>query len=472
MGRVYRWTPGVMALAVALAVAACGGGADDRGPANTNVAAPATTQVVSDTTRAVVGDQVVAPDEPHVEFRRPVSYLDEVIPPCVPLEGSSADPCEQTLRWVPAIRSAPSAPPIWPYDDSLPTLTEVMMGFDALTITHIVVRATVLDDTTRCDLYPLILAYYTTAMSYPGLYRYNCYVDVRVNEYLVGTGPAELTVELHREVLSLGDDEFEDWDNWKDDWLTDVVDDPQARTAEAFEGNELVLLLTPSFTLAVEAWEGADGIADVWFVQRPDEGSVRAVASEVSLAITDDQRNSLDMLLADLVTKLEAAATELDNEYDGRIGEDTDLPDLIDDANNLRDFLVESGAVYRGPDKTTELPPPVGGPPEAPTNVALTQKENRWFVTWDAAETGGEVYLYYLMFRSTRSDGGVTLFNNSVTLGAETEFDITFMRLYFGTEFTVQVRAWNTAGYSDWTTTTTLTIPTTSTSSTTSTTRP
>ena len=60
MGRVYRWTPGVMALAVTLAVAACGGAADDRGPANTNVAAPATTQVVSDTTRAVVGDQVVA----------------------------------------------------------------------------------------------------------------------------------------------------------------------------------------------------------------------------------------------------------------------------------------------------------------------------------------------------------------------------------------------------------------------------
>ena len=372
------------------------------------------------------------------------------------------------------MRSAPSAPPIWPYDDSLPTLTEVMMGFDALTIIHIVVRATVLDDTTRCDLYPSILADFDdTAMTYPSLYRYNCYVDVRVNEYLVGTGPAELTVELHREVLSLGDDEFEDWDNWKDDWLTYVVDDPQARTAEAFEGNELVLLLTPSFTLAVEAWEGASAIADVWFVQRPDEGAVRAVASEVSLAITDDQRNNLDMPLTDLVTKLEAAATARDTEYDGRIGADTDLPDLIDDANNLRDFLVESGAVYRGPDKTTELPPPVGGPPEAPTNVALTQKENRWFVTWDAAETGGEVYRYYLMFSSTRSDGTVTLFNNSVTLEAETEFDITFMRLYFGTEFTVQVRAWNTAAYSDWTTTTTLTTPTTSsTSSTTSTTTP
>ena len=233
--------------------------------------------------------------------------------------------------------------------------------------------------------------------------------------------------------------------------------------AAVYEGNEVVLLLEPSFTIAVEAWLGGSGTARVWFVQRPDQGMVRAVASDIDYARTEEQRNSLDMPLSDLVTKLEAAATARDDEYDGRIGEDTDLPDLIDDANNLRDFLVESGAVYRGPDKTTELPPPVGGPPEAPTNVALTQKENRWFVTWDAAETGGDVYQYYLKFRSTRSDGGVTAFNNSVTLGAETEFDITFMRLYFGTEFTVQVRAWNTASYSDWTTTNTLTTPTTST---------
>ena len=125
-----------------------------------------------------------------------------------------------------------------------------------------------------------------------------------------------------------------------------------------------MLFLGPSFTIAVESWEGSVGIADVWFVQRPDEGAVRAVAPDVVDAVTEDQRNKLDMPLADLVTKIRAAATARDEAYDGRIGEDTDLPDLVDDANRLRDFYVESGAVYQGDDKTTELPPPVGGPPE------------------------------------------------------------------------------------------------------------
>ena len=462
MGRVYRWTPSVMALAVALAVAACGGAADDRGPANTNVAVPATTQVVSDTTRAVVGDQVVAPDEPDVEFRRPVSYLEEVVPPCVPLEGSSEDPCEQTLRWVPAILSAPSAPPLWPTRDDPPTVSDAIMGWDPQTIIHIVVRATVQEDTTRCGLYPLVFVDYAGRTPSSSTYRYNCYADVRVNEYIVGTGPAELTVELHREGLILNDEMLDDWDNWKDNWLTNTVRDPEGRTAAVYESNEVVLLLEPSFTIAVEAWL-ASGTARVWFVQQPDDDSpVRAVASDIDYARTEEQRNNLDMLLTDLVTKTKAAATARDNEYDGRIGEDTDLPDLIDDANLLRDFFVESGAVYRGPDKTTELPPPVGGPPEAPTNVALEQEGDRWLVTWDPAETGGDAYHYYLWLESTLADGTTKSFYNSKSYEAETEFEITYMAAYFGTEFTVQVRAWNSGGYSDWTAVSTFTTPSSS----------
>ena len=236
------------------------------------------------------------------------------------------------------------------------------MGYDPPTITHIVVRTTVLDDTTRCGLYPVIRPDYTGKAASSSKYRYNCYADVRVNEYIVGTGPAELTVELHRELLHLTQEQRADWDNWKDGWLADVSHDPEGRTAAVFEGNEVVLFLGPSFTIAVEAWREGAGIETVWFVQQPDEGATRAVARDIVYARTEDQRNNLDMPLADLVTKTKAAATARDNEYDGRIGEDTDLPDLIGDANRLRDFYIGSGAVYQGDDKTTELPPPVGGP--------------------------------------------------------------------------------------------------------------
>ena len=101
----------------------------------------------------------------------------------------------------------------------------------------------------------------------------------------------------------------------------------------------------------------------------------------------------------------------------------------------------------------------MGGAPEAPTNVALTQDGDRWLITWDASETGGEAYLYYVWIVSPHSDGTETSFYNSPTEQAETEFEITHIAFYLDDEFTVQVRAWNSAGYSDWTDINTFTTP-------------
>ena len=438
MRRYYRRAVWLMVVVAMVVVSACGRATEDAGTADTTGAAP-----------------VVGSGEPEEVFRAPVSYLEDVIPPCVPLEGSSHDPCARTTPRQVAMLSAPGSPPLWPHRDDLPTISKTVMGHDPLNIVHVVVRATVLDGTTRCGLYPLIAADYAGFTATSSEYRYNCYADLRVNEYLVGTGPSELTVEMHRELLILSEEQVADWDNWKDGWLTDVVRDPEGRTADVFEGNEVVLFLGPSFTIAVESWRDGPQIADVWFVQRPDEGDPRAVAPDIVHAETDDQRDKLDMLLTDLVTKINAAATARDDEYDGRIGDDTDLPDLIDDANILRDFYTESGAVYSGDDQTTELPPPVGGPPETPTNVVLEQDGDRWYLRWTPAETGGDAYVYYLWLKST----GVS-FYNSRTIGAETEFDITFMAASFDTEFTVQVRSWNSGGYSSWTDESTFTTPT------------
>ena len=357
---------GALVAMIMLAVSACGESTGDSYSSDT-------TPPVPETPEATAENQVFGPEDREVVFRAPVSYLEDLTPPCVPLEGSSHDPCAPTTPQRVAVLSAPASPPLWPTRDDPPTVSDAIMGWDPQTIIHIVVRATVQEDTTRCGLYPLVFVDYAGRTPSSSTYRYNCYADVRVNEYIVGTGPAELTVELHREGLILNDEMLDDWDNWKDNWLTNTVRDPEGRTAAVYESNEVVLLLEPSFTIAVEAWL-ASGTARVWFVQQPDDDSpVRAVASDIDYARTEEQRNNLDMLLTDLVTKLKAAATARDDEYDGRIGEDTDLPDLIDDANNLRDFYIESGAVYQGDDKTTELPPPVGGghrrhPPTLPSN--------------------------------------------------------------------------------------------------------
>ena len=480
--RRMRW----LAIVALLALSACADQTDTRTPETLATlpappAVPETEAAVSAPAAAVPEaaatvpetalEYVAEPAHPEVVFRAPATYLDEIIPPCTPLEGIQHDPCPTGTPQNVAVLSVSMSPPSWPYTDNLPAIEDTIMGYGPNSINHIVVRATAIADTTRCDLYPLTMPDYSDN-EYPHTYHYLCFVDVRVNEYIVGTGPAELTAEIHSEVLSsISDTERTDWPNWKDDWLENTVEDPETRTADIFEGKEVVLFLRPSFTIAVEAWGGNSKIADVWFVQRPDEGAVRAVAPDISLAQTEAQRNNLDMPLADLVTKTKAAATARDEAYDGRIGEDSDLPDLVDDANRLRGFYIESGAVYQGDDKTTELPPPVGGPPEPPTNVAVTQDGDRWFITWDAAETGGDAYRYYLWIDSTRSDGTVTSFYNTYTLEAETEFEITNMAAPFGEQFTVQVRAWNSGGYSDWTEIETLTTPpsVTTTTSTTST---
>ena len=269
MRRGYRRVCGVMVVMVVLAVSACGEATGDR--------------ATPDAAQVAIEDQITGQAEPEVVFRAPVSYLEEVIPPCVPLGGGSPDPCARTRPQQVAVPSAPAAPPLWPHDDDLLTIAETIMGYDPLNITHIVVRATVLDDTTRCALYPLIGADYAGIRASSSKFRYNCYTDVRVNEYIVGTGPSELTVELHREGLNLTEEQIGDWDNWKDRWLTDVVHDPQARTAAVFEGNEVVLFLVtqPLARPGIMVRAGV-GFADVWFVQQPDEGATRAVAAELS----------------------------------------------------------------------------------------------------------------------------------------------------------------------------------------------
>ena len=86
---------------------------------------------------------------------------------------------------------------------------------------------------------------------------------------------------------------------------------------------------------------------------------------------TGEQRNNLDMPLAELVTTIKAAAARHD-EYDGRTSEDTNLPDLIDDANDLRDFFIASGAVYQGDERRLNYLHQWGGPPDEPTDVVLT----------------------------------------------------------------------------------------------------
>ena len=295
----------------------------------------------------------------------PPVYLDEVIPPCVPLGDTNGDPCAPGP--VAPVGPGSSGLAVTPLViDEAPTVAEIMLGKSTVysdnlspgLIKHIVIRGTVNTGTARCLDYYLRTANYIVSNS-EGLIHIYCFADVRVNEYLVGEGPPELTVGLHLEVTA-----FSDWEGYldreetiafyggEDVWIANKFNDPASRTAQAYEGKELVLFLGLPFTVTLEAFVVKTSAFTVWFVQTDEDGTVRAVAEDIGLIRVAENRPRVDIPLAELESQIAEAAVNRTAVTGGRIGTDASLPLLISDANDLRTHYNAIGAVY----VTTESP--------------------------------------------------------------------------------------------------------------------
>jgi len=289
-------------------------------------------------------------------MKRPeVSYLDRIIPPCT-VQFGNQDPCwDKPLARVKML-SVNAAPPYLPTANEIPTFEQLLIreGYDARYTPHIVVRGVVVPDTTRCAAYLFIPAKYMRK-DINGLYHYYCFVDLAISEYIVGSGPPILTVSMHRE--NLWGIDVNNWESIKE--ATQHLDDPRARTANAFEGRELVLFLDLPFTIAVESWNANSNFFIVWSVQKNESNEIRAVAADIRYARTDEQRARLTVPLADLTRKVKEADEKRMIITEGRIGIDKDLPMLVTDANYLQDFYISEGAVYDDSEGATLLPPSI-----------------------------------------------------------------------------------------------------------------
>lgn len=300
-------------------------------------------------------------------IKRPeVSYLDRVVPPCT-IQFGNQEPCSDKSPANLHMLSVHSSPPYWPYSNEIPTFEQLLIreGDDVVFTPHIVVRGIFIPDTTRCAPYPSIPATYKRLNAIKGLYHYHCFVDLSISEYIVGSGPSILTVSMHRENLRGID--INNWENIEEE-VTQNLDNPRARTANAFEGRELVLFLDLPFTIAVESWDGKGNFV-AWSVQRNRSNEIRAVAEDIRHARTDEQRARLNIPLDELIQKVKEAAATRMIITGGRIGKETDLPMLVTDANYLQDFYISEGAVYDDSEGATVLPPPIPGEgdPAAPT---------------------------------------------------------------------------------------------------------
>ena len=114
---------------------------------------------------------------PAVATRVPVPLLQDVIAPCVPLERVDHNPCGPGVPPSVEMPGAEGTPLSWVEDP--PTFQEMMEGHGAFfQIPHIVIRATVIPDTTRCDGYLIVEHDYMGEPQYANHRFYYCFANV------------------------------------------------------------------------------------------------------------------------------------------------------------------------------------------------------------------------------------------------------------------------------------------------------
>lgn len=285
-----------------------------------------------------------------------LSYLESEIAPCTLLEESSRDPC--VSRAVPRVEDTGAAAVTRDFSRGVPKYWELYYDEYSsnfpLNMPHLVIRATFLPNTTRCALYPLKPPNYAKDVNIiKGLHYLYCFVDVRVNDYLLGTGPSELTVVPT--YFSIGGSDPPD----------DEVNSRGGRVMRTYEGVEAVLFLTPSVTTAAEAW----WVSELWDVQERS-GATHVVSENLQYirfyGDTPENRAKLIVPLADFEESIAKAAVVRAARHEGRTGANPDLPMLVTDANLLRPYFEQVGVAYET--DAPAKPPPVPGEedPEQP----------------------------------------------------------------------------------------------------------
>ena len=304
-------------------------------------------------------------------------YLTEEIPPCTPIAGSSVDPCEPGARIETTVAGGIGSSP-WVDNEPL-TIRQYLDGSSISFIPHVVLRGTYIPDTVRCDSgVPNRVPTYVE----PGWFQHSiliqCFADVRVNGYILGTGPSRLSVMvtfLHywegwfaADAANRGETEEELVDRIS--WAFGVaLEEGPERAGDGIYGREVILFVGPGHNHATEMWE----VFETWDVQREDDTviAVHPHRDTWRAASSDDYhtyRSALEMTLPAFTQAVTAANQARVTEYGGRIAPDdiggraegVVLPMLVDDANELRQFYTDTDAYNHLDGPPAQPPPPCG----------------------------------------------------------------------------------------------------------------
>lgn len=284
------------------------------------------------------------------------------IAPCTPVDGSALDPCRLATH---SLRHNPNAhrhfPPGYIPSDNPTSIRRFLGGWSAKRASHIVVRATYLPKTVRCVIYE--------DRRSDGWDREDiqCFIDIRANEYVLGSGPDVLTVSFGT-YFPWTDVALETEDtrrNMERAYMRGGRVGPGTQDLEVIggglPGRESILFLGPATNYTIEAWE----IFVEWDVQRRD-GVVRAIHpawAHYNRYGTDEQKAQTELTLPAFAAAVIAANNARKRVYNGRVGVEADAPMIIPSAHasDLHQHHIDSGNTAHpdGPPETN-LPPPCG----------------------------------------------------------------------------------------------------------------
>ena len=316
----------------------------------------------------------------------------EEIPPCTPVQGSDVDPCEPDIVLAEPVGGIGSPLPL---GQSPTTLREILDGEVQPYVTHLVVRGTYLPNTVRCiDGLPFRPHPYEDPEEHGAFlnesFSFRCFVDVRANAYVVGTGPSTLTVSHHAGIY---------WNGWFANNPLDVseeamiermragheatlshgvldqnhyADTGAVRLIGGLEGREVMLFLGPPSNLAVEGWE----VMERWDIQRDADGTVRVIHPDRERWKFEPNYNAHRSALEPTISQFNQAASAAHQsrvaEYNGRTGSGSTMPTLVADVGTLPTFLAGVGANDHPDGPPAPIPPACGrSVPDTPNNPSL-----------------------------------------------------------------------------------------------------
>ncbi len=348
-------------------IAACGGNTyegEERGvqtshtsPPETPVTQPTPTPSPNSATMSVT-DLSPSAETPEPE------YLTESVPPCTPVEGVSIEPCAGVSPWV------GSTPGHRDFDTQPRDLAWFLGGDRIVWARHFVIRCTYLPNTARCfvDNEYHGPSYLNTGSQDFGSREINsikCYADVRVNEYLIGSGPSKLTLRVARPFYGIPMTEAEVKEEFAalEAALTGGAPHWRLEVPEGgIIGVESILFIGPSYDVTEDSFLAIDA----WGLRTKDDGTVAAVHPYKAYwdyriaqgdAVTDP--GILEIDLPTFRTRL-TAVHQGRLSAEGGIAARPEYPPLMTDANRLRQFLVEVGALDNPGFPLKPIPPACG----------------------------------------------------------------------------------------------------------------